>query len=58
VEIKASATLGGNDIRGLQALASAAGQNWVRGIVLYAGAEIIPFGKNLHGVPFGRLWSE
>jgi len=58
VEIKASATLGSNDVRGLQALASAAGKNWVRGVVLYAGTEIIPFASNLHGVPFGRLWSE
>lgn len=58
VEIKASATLGSNDVRGLQALASAAGKNWVRGVVLYAGTETIPFASNLHGVPFGRLWSE
>jgi hypothetical protein len=58
VEIKASATLGSNDVRGLQALASAAGKSWVRGVVLYAGTEIIPFASNLHGVPFGRLWSE
>ncbi len=58
VEIKASATLGSNDVRGLQALASAAGKNWVRGVVLYAGAETIPFASNLHGVPFARLWSE
>ena len=57
VEIKASATLGSNDVRGLQALASAAGKSWVRGVVLYAGTEIIPFASNLHGVPFGRLWS-
>jgi len=58
VEIKASATLGSNDVRGLQALASAAGKNWVRGVVLYAGTETIPFASNLHGVPFSRLWSE
>jgi hypothetical protein len=43
--------------RGLEALASAAGKSWVRGVVLYAGTEIIPFASNLHGVPFGRLWS-
>ena len=58
VEIKASATLGSNDVRGLQALAEAAGKNWVRGVVLYAGTEVIPFASNLHGVPFGRLWIE
>jgi predicted AAA+ superfamily ATPase len=56
VEIKASATLGGNDVRGLLALASEAGKSWVRGVVLYAGNEVIPFANNLHGVPIGRLW--
>ena len=58
VEIKASATLGSKDVSGLQALAEAAGKNWVRGVVLYAGTEVIPFAGNLHGVPFGRLWTE
>jgi predicted AAA+ superfamily ATPase len=57
VEVKASATLGGNDVRGLQALATTVGKHWVRGIVLYTGTEVIPFSSNLHGVPIGRLWS-
>ena len=57
VEVKAAATLGSNDVSGLQALASAVGKNWVRGVVLYAGAEIIPFSANLHGLPIRRLWS-
>ena len=58
VEIKAAATLSGNDVHGLQALANATGKNWVRGVVLYAGTEVIPFSGNLHGVPLSRLWSE
>jgi hypothetical protein len=45
-------------VRGLQALAESAGKNWVRGVVLYAGTEVIPFAINLHGVPFDRLWIE
>jgi predicted AAA+ superfamily ATPase len=57
VEVKAAATLGSNDVRGLQALASAVGKNWVRGVVLYAGAETIPFSANLHAIPIRRLWS-
>ena len=57
VEVKAAATLSGNDVRGLQALAIAAGKHWVRGVVLYAGTEVIPFSANLHGVPISRLWS-
>lgn len=57
IEVKAAATLGSNDVGGLQALATAVGKNWVRGVVLYTGAEIIPFSANLHGVPISRLWS-
>ena len=57
VEVKAAATLRGNDVRGLQALATAAGKHWVRGVVLYTGTEVIPFSANLHGVPMSRLWA-
>jgi len=58
IEVKAAATLGGHDIRGLQALADAVGKKWVRGVVLYAGTEVVPFAANQHGIPVGRLWSE
>jgi hypothetical protein len=58
IEVKAAATLAAHDVRGLQALATAAGKQWLRGVVLYAGTEVIPFSANLHGVPISRLWSE
>jgi predicted AAA+ superfamily ATPase len=57
IEVKAAATLGANDVRGLQALASAAGKHWMRGVVLYGGTEVIPFSANLHGIPIARLWA-
>ncbi len=57
IEIKAGATLGGADVRGLQAMASAAGKQWVRGVVLYTGSEVIPFTANLHGLPVSQLWA-
>ena len=57
VEVKASATLQSGDVRGLQALASAAGRRWTRGVVLYAGTEVVPFANNLHGVPVSHLWA-
>jgi predicted AAA+ superfamily ATPase len=40
IEVKASATLQSGDVRGLQALASAAGRRWTRGVVLYAGTVV------------------
>jgi predicted AAA+ superfamily ATPase len=57
VEVKASATLGGGDLRGLLALANMAGKRWLRGVVLYTGREIIPFADNLHGLPLPFLWT-
>jgi predicted AAA+ superfamily ATPase len=58
IEVKAAATLGSNDVRGLKALADAVGKSWIRGVVLYSGTEVIPFAANLHGVPLNSLWSE
>ena len=57
VEVKSAATLGGKDVGGLQDMASAAGKNWIRGVVLYADTVTIPFSANLHGIPIRRLWS-
>jgi predicted AAA+ superfamily ATPase len=57
IEVKASATLQREDLRGLQVLADAARKRWVRGVVLYAGTEIIPFANNLHGIPISSLWT-
>jgi predicted AAA+ superfamily ATPase len=57
IEVKASATLQREDIRGLQVLADGARKRWVRGVVLYAGTEIIPFTSNLHGLPVSNLWA-
>ena len=57
IEIKASATLGGNNVRGLQAMANAVGKRWVRGAVLYTGTEVIPFAANLHGLPISHHWA-
>jgi len=57
VEVKANATLGRGDVRGLKALAEAVGKRWLRGAVLYTGTEVIPFGSNLHGLPLPLLWT-
>jgi uncharacterized protein len=57
VEVKAGATLGANDVRGLQAFAGAVGKRWIRGVVLYTGTAVIPFSENLHGLPLPFLWS-
>jgi predicted AAA+ superfamily ATPase len=56
VEVKAAASLGPGDFRGLEALAAASGRDFHRGIVLYTGDQVVPFGPRLHAVPVRALW--
>jgi hypothetical protein len=56
IEVKSSATVASTDFKGLRALADAAGRRFHRGIVLYTGAEVVPFGQRLHAVPIEALW--
>jgi uncharacterized protein len=56
VEVKAAASLGPADFRGLKTLADAAGRDFHRGILLYTGEQVVPFGPRLHAVPVRALW--
>ncbi|HET7737734.1 MAG TPA: hypothetical protein VFK32_04100, partial [Tepidiformaceae bacterium] len=56
VEVKASASIGPRDFRGLTSLAESAGDRFLRGVVLYTGSERAPFGENLEAVPMEAVW--
>ncbi len=56
IEVKAGATVGTADFKGLRALAEATGERFQRGIVLYLGPESVPFGANLAAFPVATLW--
>jgi len=58
LEIKASSTVRGHDFSGLKALAEAAGARFHRGVVLYGGDTVVPFGPHLYALPFGTLWGQ
>ena len=47
IEIKAAATIGSGDFKGLEALHEVAGKRFHRGVVLYTGRETLPFGADL-----------
>lgn len=57
VEVKSSAKVDRSDFRGLHSLAEAAGEKFVRGIVLYDGDQVVPFGTNMAAVPISALWT-
>lgn len=56
IEVKSAATVTAADFKGLRTLAEVAGRRFRRGIVLYTGAEIVPFGAELYAVPVDALW--
>ena len=57
IEVKASATVTTKDFSGLRKLASACGENFVQGIVLYDHDQAATFGENLRAAPFSSLWA-
>lgn len=56
IEIKASASVGPSDFRGLCALQEAAGKKFIRGVLFYLGEQRLPFGDNLWALPVKALW--
>jgi uncharacterized protein len=56
VEVKASATVTSGDFKGLRALQEMTGNRFTRGVLLYTGAEALPFGPDLFALPFASLW--
>lgn len=57
IEVKASATVGAGDFKGLRTLAESLGDRFRRGVVLYTGTASIPFGERLHALPISALWN-
>ncbi|MGH2632012.1 MAG: ATP-binding protein [Tepidiformaceae bacterium] len=56
VEVKAGSTPQAKDFRGLRALGAAAGDRFVRGVVLHLGEQTLPFGDRLWAMPVDALW--
>jgi hypothetical protein len=56
VEVKAAATVGDADFRGLRKLRDAAGTRWAAGVVLYDGEAAIRFADDLFALPVRMLW--
>ena len=56
IEIKAASSVGYDDFKGLRYLQNNFEKQFYRGIVLYCGDKIIPFGKNMWCMPVSCLW--
>ena len=56
IEVKASATVRAQDLRGLRKLQEAVGDKFVQGLVLHDHDRITPFDEKLHAAPVSLLW--
>lgn len=56
IEVKASSTITAGDLRGLQAFQADRPRRFHRGLILYRGQTVVPFGPRLHAVPVDALW--
>ncbi len=57
IEVKAAATLRSKDFSGLRKLREAAGERFVRGLVLHDHDRITSVDANIHGAPISMLWT-
>lgn len=57
IEVKASLTIDNKDFKGLRHLQETEPNIFQRGIVLYGGKDIIPFGSELYAVPLAMWWA-
>lgn len=55
IEVKASATVGPTDFKGLRRLAALCPERFRAGAVLYDGEHVLPFGDGLYAVPLHHL---
>jgi len=56
IEVKASGTVTASDFAGLRLLEEALGERFIRGVVLYRGRTVVPFGERLAAWPVESLW--
>ena len=57
IEVKAAATVGARDFSGLRKLADSCGDELKLGVVLYDGAQVVPFGARMIAAPVSCLWA-
>jgi predicted AAA+ superfamily ATPase len=56
VEVKASSNVGSADFRRFHRLRETLGPRFVRGVIVYTGDRVLPFGDRLEAWPISLLW--
>jgi predicted AAA+ superfamily ATPase len=56
IEVKASGSVNSSDFKGLNSLKKMTGDRFIRGILIYTGERVVPFGEQLFALPLSALW--
>jgi len=56
IEVKQRDSVSKSDFKGLEELQNITGDDFVCGVVLYRGKDVVPFGLNLWAIPISNLW--
>jgi predicted AAA+ superfamily ATPase len=56
IEVKTKDNVNASDFKGLKELQRLVESDFVCGVVLYRGKDVVPFGENLWAVPVDNLW--
>jgi len=56
IEVKLDSSLNDSDFKNLELCRSVIGNKFKKGIVLYTGTDLVPFGDKLWAVPVNYLW--
>ncbi|MBP9791812.1 MAG: ATP-binding protein [Rickettsiales bacterium] len=57
IEVKNRESVNHKDFEGLSALKTATKTDFVCGVILYRGKDIVPFGEGLWAIPISAIWS-
>ena len=56
IEVKATKKLKSSDFKAMHRLKESAGDRFKRGVILYLGEQVLPFGPDMVAVPISNLW--
>ena len=56
IEIKLSSIVRKDDLKGLLSLKESCGDDFHKGIILYTGNQVLPFGDSFTAMPVTALW--
>jgi predicted AAA+ superfamily ATPase len=57
IEVKAASKIRESDVGNMQTLKSAVGTKFHKGIILYRGRGVVPYGPDIHGLPLECVWN-